>query len=212
MRLPIVVASAILLVLAAGAAPASAQHPVCAPPAAGEVMKTSCRSWAAPAMLRLLDDFTIDQIFKPVSFERTWSSLMSAFASKDIPENEAFRATARSLEPIRFTPLDRTTGTLLSDLSGSPRSIDVRPDAFGGPVSVHVELPELLEGGYWRGPDSVQLAFWKRSRVAVQIRFEDTEVARGKVQCVALSPEGLLVRFAEEASTPIFLQIRDCRP
>lgn len=198
----------------AGVGTASAQRPVCAPPAPGEVLKTSCRSWAAETALRLLDDFTVDQLFKPgpASFERSWGQLLSAFASKDIPEDETFRAAVRSIEPLRFTPLDRTTGTVLSDLASSPRELRLQPESFGGPVSVDVTLPRLLEGGYWRSPDSIQVAFWKTSRIAIGVEFEGTEVVRGEVECVALSPDGLLVRFAEEQNPPVFLQLRDCQP
>jgi len=212
-RLRLCSSAIVLVILAAG--PAAAQNPVCAAPAAGEVLRTSCRAWASASVVRLLDDFTVDHLLKPSlpSFERTWPQLVAAFASRSLSENDAFRALAKSLEPLRFTQLDRTTGTVSCDLAASPRQVDVESVGFGGvPASLHLALPEVLEGGYWRGPDVVQIVFWQRHRLGMRVNLDGTAVAQGDVQCLSLSPDGLLVRFAEEGNAPVFIKIRDCEP
>jgi len=212
---PAVVLLTLLALLASSIARptiASAQHPVCAGPAAGEVLRTSCRSWAAASVLRFLDDFTVDHLLKPAPppFERTWPQFLAPFASKNLTEKDGFRALARSLEPLRFTQLDRTTGTVISDLAAAPRQVDVESEGFGELVSLRLTFPEVLEGGYWRGPDVLQIAFWQKHRLGIRVDLGGNPVVQGEIACLILSPDGLLLRFAEEGSAPVFLQLRDC--
>lgn len=209
---PLCFATLLASVLLATPEPASAQHPVCPPVARGEVLLTSCRSWSSDAALRLLDDFTVDHLFKaPLpAFERTWTQLATVFASTSLPENADFRRTAKMLEPLRFTPLDRTTGTVGCDLSASPRRLELDSLAYGNAVSLQFDLPEVLEGGYWRGPDVLQMTFWKRNRPTIRVSRDAVAVAQGEIQCFSLSADGLLVRFSDTGSAPVFVSIRDC--
>jgi hypothetical protein len=204
---------AALVLLAPACAPAgAAQPPLCAPPAAGEVFRTSCRTWETGAVVQLLDELTVDHLFKPElpAFERTWRQILAPFTSKNLVEGDAFRKLTVELEPLRFTQLDRTTGTVSANLAAAPREADVDALAFGEAVRVHVRFPETLDGGYWRGPDTLQVAFWERYRLGVRVTRGDAVLAAGDVACLALSPDGLMVRFAEKESPPFFLRIRDC--
>src|SRR5690554_6620220 len=114
------------------AAARAADPPLCAPPAAGEVFRTSCRTWETGAVVQLLDEFTVDHLFKPElpAFERTWTQILAPFTSKNLVESDAFRLLAKDLEPLRFTQLDRTTGTVSSNLAAAPREADVGALAF----------------------------------------------------------------------------------
>ncbi len=191
--------------------PAAAQFPVCAAPAAGEVFRTACRTWEAAGVLQLLDELTVDHLFKPEAppFERTWTQLLAPFTSKNLVENEEFRARAMALAPLRFTQLDRTTGTVSTDLASAPRELEIESRGFGDPVQLRIRFPEALDGGYWRGPDVLQIAFWERNRLGLTVVHGGSEVVSGDVECVALSPDGVLVRFAGGVA-PLFLRTRDC--
>jgi hypothetical protein len=200
------------LVAALAGFSAAAEPPVCAPPSAGEVFRTSCRSWDTGAVVQLLDELTVDHLFKPElpAFERTWIQLFAPFTSKNLVESEAFRKLAQQLEPLRFTQLDRTTGTVSASLASAPREADVQALAFGEAVRLHLRFPETLDGGYWRSPDTLQVAFWEKYRLGLRVTRGDAVVAAGDVACVALSPDGLMIRFAEKENPPFFLRIRDC--
>jgi hypothetical protein len=209
---PVRAATVAGLAFALAGVSSAAEPPVCAPPAAGEVFRTSCRNWDTGAVVQLLDELTVDHLFKPElpAFERTWLQLFAPFTSKNLVESEGFRKLAQGLEPLRFTQLDRTTGTVSASLAATPREADVDALSFGEAVRVHVRFPETLDGGYWRGPDTLQVAFWEKYRLGLRVTRGDAVVASGDVACLALSPDGLMVRFAEKDSVPFFLRIRDC--
>jgi hypothetical protein len=215
-RLPTILRNAWLCgagFLAIATVPASAaDFPVCPPPAAGEAVRSACRPWDAAAVVKILDDLTIDHLFKRElpGFERTWTQLVTPLQSKNLVESEAFQKLARDLEPLRFTQLDRTTGTLSSHLASAPRQADVDALGFGEAVRLHVRFPETLDGGYWRGPDALQVAFWEKYRLALTVTRGDTVLAGGEVACLSLSPDGMFVRFAGKESAPLFVRVRDC--
>ena len=81
---------------------------------------------------------------------------------------------------------------------------------FGEAVVLELRFPEALDGGYWRGPDALQIAFWEKYRLGLRVLRRGAEVAAGDVACLALSPDGIMVRFADASATPFFLRIRDC--
>lgn len=190
----------------------AADVPVCPPPAAGEVVRSACRTWDAAAVAKLLDQITVDHLFKRElpGFERTWMQIVGPLQSKNLVESEAFLKLARELEPLRFTQLDRTSGTVSAHFASSVREADVDALGFGDGVKLHLSFPESLDGGYWRGPDALQVAFWEKYRLALRVERAGAVVAEGEVACLALSPDGIFVRFSGKESAALFIRVRDC--
>ncbi|HEY2773500.1 MAG TPA: hypothetical protein VGK20_05555 [Candidatus Binatia bacterium] len=210
-------AAAVLLLLAA---PAHAQRPVCASLAPGERATISCRPFSLSPVVRFLADFSVDQLFKPTppAFQRTALEMAPLFAAKEVSDDAALQKLLSSLPPLRFSQIDRSTGTVLAELGDSATNADLVLDKIDRAPRLAVRLPRVIAGGYWRGPDVLQIAFWENKRVGMTLSFAGGTVggaaggvaAGGDVDCVALSPEGLLVRFAPASVAPLLVLFRDC--
>lgn len=203
--------AALLLTLSASAS--QAQRPVCAPVAPGEPVITVCRSFSLYPVVRFLSDFTVDHLFKPAPppFARSLVDAARLISSKEIADHERVEKLLAELSPILFTRLDRTTGSVVADWKASARELITTLDAADEKPSLAVRLPELVRGGYWRGPDVLQIAFWEGNSIAVEVATGGTTFG-GDVECLSLSPDTLLLRFRSAASPPLSIQLRECLP
>jgi hypothetical protein len=193
------------------ASPAHAQQPVCDPVAAGEPVVTVCRSASLFPAVRFLADFTVDQLFKPAppAFERTALGIADVFVPRETSD-KSLRKILGALAPIRFLQLDRTTGSLVADWTDGEHEARTKLSGMFGELSVTLRLPNVLEGGYWRGPDVLQIALWKR--IGVHVDSTDGTTFDSDVSCLSLSPEQLVVRFAAAGVPPLVVQFRECTP
>lgn len=194
------------------ASTACAQRQVCAPPATGENVVGVCQPFALFPVVRFLADFSVDHHFKPAPppFERSLLQLLQPFAAKELLDNDALRVFLAALAPLRFVQLDRSTGTVFADFAETARSFEGSLERSDGPVSVSLELPASLQGGYWRGPDLLQLAFWEKHRLRFRLGAAAGRSVEAEVECVSLSPDGLLLRFAPATTPPLLLFLREC--
>jgi len=191
---------------------AHAQHPVCAPLAPGEAVHAVCAPFSLYAAVRLTADFTVDHLFKPSppTIQRSVLEASQHFAAKQIADNPALKSFLAALVPLRFSQLDRTTGTVQADFSTNPREFEGRLAGVEGEPTLALRLPATLQGGYWRAPDVLQIAFWEQGRVAIRTDHGGGRVVEGEVECVALSPNYLLARFAPATTPPLLVRFREC--
>lgn len=194
------------LAFAIPASPSFAQQPVCRPVAAGEAVRVAYRAASLEPVGRMLADFAIDHLFKPSppDFERTMPQVARPFVAQEMIDNPALATFLRGLSPLRFTQLDRTTGTVIGDFRKDSREYRAPMDGIEGSPTLTLRMPERLEGGYWRGPDVLQVAFWERKRAQARLEWSGGPVVDGELDCVSLTSTGLLLRFAA-AGTPALL-------
>jgi hypothetical protein len=198
--------------LALAATRADAQLPICAPLGPDELVQAACAPYSLYPAVRLLADFTVDHLFKPAPppIQRTLLEAGQLFAAKQIADNPPLQSFLENLAPLRFSQLDRTTGTLIADFNANKREFQGRLVGVEGEPTLSLRVPAILQGGYWRGPDVLQIAFWEKERIAVRLAPNGGLAFDGEVECLVLSPDGLLLRFAPEPRTPLLLELREC--
>jgi len=191
---------------------AHAQRPICAPPGPDERVHAICTPFSLFPAVRFLADFTVDQLFKPAPppFTRSLLEFGQLFAVKEIAASPPLKDFLAVLAPLRFAQLDRTTGTVFADFDAGRKEFDGELAGVAGQPAMTLRLPRHLQGGYWRGPDVLQVAFWEHGRMGVRITHEGGRVFEGEVECAALSPDGLLVRFEPAVMPPLLVQFREC--
>lgn len=196
------------LVLTATAA--LAQRPVCEGLGPAEPVRVACRPFALFPTVRFLADFTVDHHFKPAPppVLRHLLDFALVIDSKAVSEFSELGAFLGRLPPLQFTQLDRTTGTVLADFEKAERSFHAAVEGSG--ESLALTVPPHVQGGYWRGPDVLQIAFWERGRFAVRLTSPGQEEFAAEIGCVSLTPDGLLVRFEPASLPPLLLTFREC--
>jgi len=194
------------------AASAEAQRPVCAPVGPDEKVKTTCLPFSLFPVVDFLADFTVDQLFKPAPppIRRDVLEAVQLLAGKPVSDNPELQQFLAALSPLHFTQLDRTTGSVLADFEGDKRELKTRLEGLPGSPTLILRAPLHLQGGYWRGPDVLQVAFWDKGRFALRMAVENGPALEGEVECVALSPDGVLVRFAPATTPPLLALFREC--
>lgn len=211
--LAIIVATTLAAILApAFASPALAQLPVCRPLGADEDVVVSCRPFSLFPTARFLADLSIDQLFKPAPppVGRSVLEMVQLFAGKEVLDHPDWKKFAGALPPVRFQQLDRTTGTVLGDFADATPELSAPLDKVEGSPTLTVSLPAVLQGGYWRGPDALQVAFWEKQRAAVKLAWPGGRSFQGEIDCVSMTPDGVLIRFAPASTPPLLMLFRDC--
>jgi hypothetical protein len=201
-----------LLPILATATQAQAQVPICRSLGADEKVVVSCRPFSLFPTARFLADFSVDQLFKPAPppLTRTILDLVQLFEGKEIVDNPDWKTFAAALPPVRFQQLDRTTGTVVGDFGDSTRDLAAPLEKVDGNPTLTVKVPPVLQGGYWRGPDALQMAFWEKQRIAVKLAWRDGPSFEGEIDCVSMTPDGVLIRFTPATTPPVLMLFRDC--
>jgi hypothetical protein len=204
--------SAILVLELSHVSRACAQQAICPPIAKDQQVTIACRPVYAFSAMRMLADFTVDHLYKPApwSFERTFAQSAQGLALQELKDNPDLARFLTLLPAVRFTQLDRSTGTLLGTYDKAERVLEASLTVLAGEVTFSLEVPERLEGGYWRSPDVVQMAFWQGKRLRLKVRGGGGPDVGGEVSCASLTPEGLTVTFAESGVPPLVILFRGC--
>jgi hypothetical protein len=193
-------------------ATADAQEPVCPPDSGDKMYRTTCRPDLRFGVVRFLSDFTVDHLFKPSPprIRRTPAELLAPFVGDTVAANEDLRDHVGSIDDFRFTQLDTATGVFYADIDEDTRTFSSVLSSVEELSSFRIELPERLEGGYWRTPGALQLAFWKGKRVGFFARTAQEESLQGSIACVAISADRLRIELADESMPGIIVEMSEC--
>lgn len=205
----------VMAAIALAAPTVHAQMSVCAALRRDEYVQRVCAPiFSVLPAVRFLDDFTVDHLFKPAPplIERSILETSRIFATKEIDDNPALKSFLGALAPLRFSQLDRTTGTLQADFDGNQRQFEGLLAGVEARPTLTLRLPRRLDSGYWRGPDVLEIVFWERSRIAVRVDPGGGRVFEGEVECLSLSPDGLLMRFTPATTPPLLVSFGECDP
>lgn len=204
--------ASVATVLLLAATPADAQRPVCAPLGPGERVQPVCAPLSVYGALRFLADFTVDHHFKPAppAIQRSAVEASQPVIGHLLRDNAGLKDFLAGLAPLRFIQLDRSTGSVLADFAAGPREFAGELSSVEGKPKVTLRLPATLQGGYWRAPDVLQIAFWNEQRLAVRAEYGSGRAFDAEVECIALSPDELLVRFDPPDQAPLLVKFREC--
>ncbi|MFN2375934.1 MAG: hypothetical protein ABR538_05310 [Candidatus Binatia bacterium] len=181
---------------------ASAQLPVCPQPEPGRPVYSMCAPGGRFVVVPLLTNLAVDQLFRVGTgpIRREPQAVFTAAVSEETRErNSPLVDYLGRLGALELTPIDTAGGTLRMDVAEDDRSFTTGLETGGGQVRLELELPERIEGGYWRTPGVLQMAFWKGARAKFRTTASGTEVA-AEIECVVVSTDGIrLVTTGVEA-------------
>ena len=194
-----ILSSFLLLCITSWASPAIAQMPVCPSPDPEQPIYTACYPGGRFVVARLLSDLSIDLLLRGDSsvVAREPRSLFTSVASADtVEKNPKLLDFLGQLEPLGFRRLDTASGTFEMDASEVERSFSGELERSDTKYSVRLELPSRIEGGYWRTPGVLQMAFWKDRRVSIHVPAPDGSEIHAEIECVVMSGDGLRLTTA----------------
>jgi len=192
-----------------------AQQPICAPPVPTQTYLDVCHSssFVVRDVTRLLSRFSVDHVFKlpPPAFSYSFKEFVSPLIADLLNRYEDLDAFISGLAAVQFTRLDYSTGTLSANLEDAPRSFSTELENDDDEKSrLALQLPILLEGGYWRAPDVVQMAFWNDHRPSFTFELDDGKVVEGDVKCISLSASNLKIDLENEDQPEIVISFGGC--
>jgi hypothetical protein len=201
-------------VISFSAPPSHAQHPVCAPPSSSETYLAVCRPGliAIHGAATILSRFSVDHLFKPpqIPFMYAPAEIAAPFIGRQSPEIAEFFESLRDLPDVRFSRLDRSTGTLVANFEDAQRTFHIELEVDDHQPQISLQLPLHLEGGYWRAPDVLQMIFWKDYRPSITFEVAGRRVIDSEVACVSMSAGSLKIDLVEEDQPGIVLSLGGC--
>lgn len=202
-----------LLPLAGWTAAAPAQAPICPEPDGEQPVYTACIPGGRFLVVPLLTSFAVDVLLKgdsaPVAREPR-AILASVAGSETLEKNAALTDYLGRLEPLTFTRIDTATGTLCLDVADDERSFAATVIAGGAEHSVKIELPARLEGGYWRTPGVVQMAFWKGQRASFSLKSPGGLELAAEIDCIVVSADGIRLTTSDPSVPDVFVGFDAC--
>jgi len=173
-----------------------AQLPVCAQPEPDQPAYTACLPGGRFVVVPLLTNLAIDQLMKAdgTPIKRDGHELFQSMASEESREkNAALGEYLDRLEPLKLTRIDTSTGTLRLDVADEERSFSTTVVVGDAEHRLGLELPARLEGGYWRTPGVLQMAFWKGQRVSLTSKTTSGSEFSAEIECVSVSADGIRI-------------------
>lgn len=160
----------------------------------------------------LLSNLAIDHLLRADSrpIERRPREILESVAAKDFLDarGDLVEWTGR-LGAVKMTRLDTSTGTLKLDVDEEQRRFASAMDVGGASWDVEFTLPARVEGGYWRTPAVLQVAFWKGSRVAVKASGPGVDVV-AEIECAVFAVDGVRLVTADAAVPDILVSFGGC--
>jgi hypothetical protein len=195
-RLAAAVAAAIFVL---ASVPAGAQHPLCPAPAPGETYYIYCPNRAQAFVESFLYDFTVSQLFKSSDpIELPVAKVVEALGLDKLlfPTDQQRLAMTEARPTVEFRPLDRhddemngkgysSSGEFVSKSATGPQTLQSTDPLTGATVTI--ELPETIQGLYWRSPSHLELKFYAGHGVRFAIGAPGSAEFKDAVQCISVS-------------------------
>ena len=176
-------------------------------------MYTGCLAGGRYLIAPFLSDLTVDLLLRSEGtvVSREPRSLFASMATADtIKSNKALTDYLAGLPALRLNRLDTASGSLRMDLAQEQRSFSSQFEAGENSWQLRIELPERIEGGYWRTPGVLQMAFWKGRRASFVVPGPDGSEISAELECLVVSTDG--IRLVTAGSTPdILIGYDQCR-
>lgn len=192
---------------------AVAQMPVCPDPDPKAPVWSICAPAGRYVTIAFLSNLAIDQLLRGDSgaLEREPRKVFESVVDGDTFEQQETLANwLGTLKPLRLTRLDTATGTFVLDTEEDRRKFASPLEVAGLPHDVSVGLPARLEGGYWRTPGVLQMAFWKEHRARVSVKSPAAGTFEAEIECAVVSADGVRLVTAGEETADVLLGFGPC--
>jgi len=192
---------------------AAAQLPVCPQPEPDAPYYTACLASGRFLVASTLTNLAIDQLLKPegAPFYRRPREVLESLSTKDLLEkNAALVDFLGKLEPVKFSAIDTSTGMLQLDTAEDLRTLETTVDVGGVPYDISVKLPARIEGGYWRTPGVLQMAFWEGRRATFGVKSAGIIDMEAQIDCLVVSTDGIRAVTADPSTPDILIRFDGC--
>jgi hypothetical protein len=191
-----------------------AQLPVCPQPEPDRPVYELCAPGArfviAPILANLAIDVTIRGEGGPILREPR--ALFRSIASRTTQEkNPALDEFLDHLPPVKLTKLDTATGTLRLDVGEDERTFHSTIVVGESSTELSLSLPERIEGGYWRTPGVLQMAFWKGQRVGLHVDVGGVGQLDAEIECTVISGDGIRLVTSGDDVPDVLVRFDGCR-
>lgn len=202
-------AAALLLGREAAATP----RPLCPAPAADDVYYSVCRSGFRGVVARFVDDFTVDQLHQQSRpFRRDVADFLTSLGVEVyIHVDDAL--TQELLEHrsvVEFNRLDAASGEFISK-GGGNETFELHPALLGDKASLQLQLPETVQGLYWRSPLHLEFMFYQGHRVHFRFNWGDGTPFEQEVACISVTPERTLVTTTDPDHRQAVIMYENCQ-
>jgi|GEM_PF-1999193 len=193
---------------------ASAQLPVCAPPEPQAPYYAACLPTGRFLVASFLTSFAIDQLLRAdtTPFVRRPREVLESVSTEDLlKKNAALVDYLGKLKPLEFSRLDTSTGLAAMNTAEETRSFETVIEVGDVPYKVSLKLPARIEGGYWRTPGVLQLAFWENHRATLAIEAPNGIEIDAQVECLVVSTDGIRVLTAGPSVPDLLVRFGECQ-
>ena len=187
--------------------------PVCPQPDTAAPVWTACSPTGRFLVLSFLSNLTIDQLLrsdgKPI--ERRPREVFESVVDGDtLAAQAALGEWLGGVGPLLLSRFDTATGTLKMETPEDRRHYSSSMRVGGLDYDVTIDVPERVEGGYWRTPGVLQMAFWKDHRVRVAVKTPAAGAIEGEIDCVVASADGIRLVTAGEGTPDVLVGFGPC--
>lgn len=187
--------------------------PVCAQPDLSAPVYTACLSNGRYPVISQLTDLAIDQLLKgdgaPLS--RDLHAIFVAAANKDFVEaNRPLADYVAHLGSIELRRLDTSSGTLQLDVAEADRKFSAPIFIRNSSYDLSLELSARIEGGYWRTPAVLQVAFWKGQRPSFRVGKGDDVAVTAEIECLVVAVDGIRIVTAGQQTPDVLVRFDSC--
>jgi len=192
---------------------ALAQSPVCPRPIPDRPVHVACAPGGRFAAAAILSNFAIDQTMRGDvgTFQRAPHGIFTSVTSQETQDgNAALGAWLARLAAASFTRLDTATGTLRMDVDEEDRSFTTRMETGETTTDLSLTLPQRVEGGYWRTPGVLQIAFWKGRRVGFKASVAGASELASEVECLTISGDGIRLLLSADEAPDVLVRFDSC--
>jgi hypothetical protein len=193
---------------------AAAQLPVCPQPEPDQPVYTACVPGGRFLVVPFLSSFAIDHLIRaeggPIT--RDPRALFLSMATADVQaKNPDLGEYVARLAPIQFRRFDTSTGSIAVDIGEHERSFATAIEVKGLRYGFELGLPARIEGGYWRTPAVLEMAFWQGQRATFKVTGPDETKYTGEIECFVVSADGLRLVTPGPATPDLLVRFDPCQ-
>ncbi|HEY2773497.1 MAG TPA: hypothetical protein VGK20_05540 [Candidatus Binatia bacterium] len=212
-RVKLRLVAATVLTIAAWPAAAPGQVPVCPQPDPERPMISACAAGGRYAVAAFLNNLSIDQTLRGegAPILRDLHSVFATSAPQGFQkQNAEVGDYLGHLPPLRLSRFDTASGSVEMAVPDDSRTAQFELQAGGHDLKLGIELPERIEGGYWRTPGVLQVAFWSGRRAKFHTQLTDGSAFDAEIACLVVSGDGIRIVTTGDDTPDVLVRMDAC--
>ncbi len=203
---------------------ALAQHPLCPAPSPQDTYFVYCSPYPSDVVSAFLYDFSVSQLFKGrKTFEVPTDAFIESLGLGTLLFSNADdrRKLLADRPAVEFRPLDRLGDDLVGKGYSSSGEFILRGLAGAQTLvtrdpltnaSVRVDLPEVVQGLYWRSPAHLELQFYAGHGIKFTLSNAGGEATfQEALQCVSMSQSEMRATTADPKHRNLLARFGSCQ-